>query len=260
MGLHDHLLKMTKLDEIKNTFDFLINDYSFHLTQSETKKNFMADNFLVYRNDISKVQVEICADEGWFHSEVRRIINGEPAKYKDKANCISLGDLAIFDNSKYDHFDYSVNGSRLKGVLENTASLFKRHPHLFTTDEWIDTEKIEKLRDENYKNQHGEIRDKSKPTYFGTVKASATPLLVAKGYKLIMDSDELPPFDRDSMTKRLVFQTVESQINIFRGDLLDDYMTYRITKDHKKMLEIDISKVDHEKAVEMTMKTLISNA
>ncbi len=87
----------------------------------------------------------------WFHCEIRRLINGLPARYSDKENCIGFEGLAILEsNNKYEHFDYYIGGSTgLRSVLTNASKLFKRHKTFLTTDNWIDVKKIEQLKDDN---------------------------------------------------------------------------------------------------------------
>lgn len=136
------------------------------------------------------------------------MVNGLPAKYSDKENCIGFESLALLEsNNQYDHFYYFAGGQTgLKGVMENTAKLFKRYSTFFTTDSWIDTKLIEKLRDEDFKKQFGKIPNKSNRTFFERIKETALPFLIDNGYKLLLDSEELSPFDNDSMTKKMFFK------------------------------------------------------
>lgn len=258
MGLFDKIFKVTTLNQIKEAFDFLVTDFSFELINVETHKGFKADNFLIYQNENSKIQVEICADESWFHCELRRIINGEPAKYSDKNNCIGFEDLAILEsNHKYDHFDYYAGGSiGLRGVLENTSKLFKRNSRFFTTDNWIDTKKIENLKDQEFTKQFGKSPDKFQPTYFDKLRSIATKLFLDNGFSLTLDSEELSPFDWNSMTKKLVFQNDKTKMQISQVDWRDDYFIYQIIKDNTKLFDIDTSKIQLDKAVELTISKL----
>jgi hypothetical protein len=98
MSLLDKIFKTNTLNKIKNAFSFLVKDFGFKLLKAEKADTYRADYFLVYRNDSSGIQIEICADESWFHCEIRRLINGNPADYKDTTNCISFEDLAIWES------------------------------------------------------------------------------------------------------------------------------------------------------------------
>jgi len=261
MGLLDNIFKKTNLDQIKTSFHFLTSDFHFELLQAEKVENYRADNFLVYRNDQSKIQIEICADESWFHCELRRIVNGHPAKYSDKSNNVSFEDLAILEsNHKYDHFDYYTGGSTgLTGVLKNTANLLRRNSKFLTADNWIDVQKIETLKDQEFARQFGKIPDKTKPTFFSKIKSSSIKLLNESGYKLTLDSDEVSPFDQNSMTDKLVFQNDNKKIEIAQVDWRDDYFIYKLVKNDTKMFDIDISKIDLDKAVELMTNKLKAN-
>ena len=229
MGLLDNIFKKTTLDQIKTSFHFLTSEFHFELLRAEKVEGYRADNFLVYRNDQSKIQIEICADESWFHCELRRIVNGQPSKYSDKLNTVSFEDLAILEsNHKYDHFDYYTGGSiGLTGVLKNTANLLRRNSAFLTTDKWI--------------------------------KSSSIKLLSDNGYQLILDSDEASPFDQNSMTDKLVFQKENKKIEIAQVDWRDDYFIYKLVNNDTKIFDVDISKIDHDKAVELMTNKLKAN-
>lgn len=258
MRLLDNIFKKTTLDQIKTSFHFLTRDFHFELLRAEKVENYRADNFLVYRNDQSKIQIEICADESWFHCELRRIVNGQPAKYSDKSNNVSFEDLAVLEsNHKYDHFDYYMGGSTgLAGVLKNTANLLRRNSTFLTTDNWIDVEKIENLKDQEFARQFGEIPDNSKPTFFSKIKSISINLLTDNCYQLTLDSDEVSPFDQNSMTDKLVFKNGNKKIEIAQVDWRDDYFIYEVLKNNTKVFDIDISKIDLDKAVELTTNKL----
>jgi hypothetical protein len=258
MGLPDILKDKTPLDDINMTFRFLITEYNFQLVKAGKTENFKAKYFAVYRNDNSKLQIEICGDISWFHCEIRRLINGQPAKYSDSDNCIGFESLAVLEsNNNYEHLDYYAYGSTgLKGVLENTAKLFKRHQSFFTMDNWIDVKRIEQLRDDDFEKKYGKRPDHNKPTFFGEFKKQATKLLADNGFKLLVDSDELSPFDSSGMADYLTFHKDNKQIQISQLDWRDDYFVYYIRVDNKKVFEIDISTLDIDKAVEKTLKEL----
>lgn len=261
MKLFDQIFKTTTLDKITKGFDFLVKDFGFKIHTAKEVDNFRADNFLVYRNENSGKQIEICADESWFHSEIRQLINGNPADYNDSKNCISFEDLAIWESeNKYDHFDYYAGGLLgLKGVIENTAKLFKRNRELLTTDLWLDTNKIQYLKDQEFKMKFGEIPDRNKPTFFSRIKEVSKQYLQDLQYELILDSDLSSPFDNNSLTDKLIFEKGNSKIEIRQEDWRDFYFIYQVFKNDKKIFEIDLSKIDQDRAVELTLNKIKSN-
>jgi hypothetical protein len=258
MGLLDIFKEKTPLDKIKSTFRFLINDYGFKLIKTENREDFKARYFLIYRNDDSKLQLEICGDTSWFHCEIRRLLNGQPAKYNDKDNCIGFESLAILEsNNKYEHFDYYAGGTTgLEGVLVNTANLFKRHKVFLTTNTWIDVKKVEQLCDDEFQKKFGSRPDHNQPTFFGELKKQVTAILSENGYKLLIDSDELSPFDNSSMVSYLTLKKGSKQIKITQVDWRDEYYIYRIEVNNKKIFEIDIRNHDIDKAVDITLSKL----
>ena len=261
MKLFDQIFKTITLDKIKNGFDFLVKDFGFKLLSAKQVDNYRADFFLVFRNDNSGIQIEICADKSWFHSIIRRMINGNPADYKDSENCLSFEDIAIWESeNNYDHFDYFAGGQNgLEGVINNTAKLFKRNQKLLTTNVWLDTNKIQKLKDKDFENKFGKLPDKNKPTYFGKLKREIKELLVDSDLQFVLDSDNVSPFDENSMTDKLILEAKNSKIEISQKDWRDDYFIYELFKNDKKVFEIDISKIEINRAVELTINKIKAN-
>lgn len=250
---------MTPLDKIKNSFAFLTIDFGFKLIDTKQKNNFKENYLAIYRNDNSKLQLEISADEQYFHCEIRRLINGQPAKYSDKDNCIGFESLAIFESdNNYEHFDYFAGGSiGLNGVLNNTSNLFKRHKKFFTSDNWIDTKKIQQLEDADFEKKFGQKPDRSEPSYFKQVKKQAVEFLTDKGYELILDSDELAPYDSNGTTKNIILSNQKKTIKFSAEDWRDFYYIFYIEINNKRVFEIDLSKnIDLDKAVSETMNKL----
>ena len=246
--------KESSVDLIGKTFGFLVQDFSFELIKTESSRNYKGEHLFVYRNKSSNIQIEISADETWFHCEIRRIIDGEPAKYSDKGNCIGFEDLAKLEsNNNYDHFDYVVTGKGLEVILENTAKLLKRHQDILTTEKWIDTKRIEQLEDEEFQAKFGfkPSDNKNKPTFFGLVKSHALKLL-DNGYRLILDSSELPPYNRDSTTKKIILGNGKVTLKISQRGWRDDYSNYYLEINEQEMFEINLKNYsDIETAVQM---------
>ena len=261
MKLFDQIFKTTTLDKIRKGFDFLVTDFGFKLLTAKQVDNLRADYFLLYRNESSGIQIEICADESWFHCEIRRLINGSPADYNDKANCLTFEELAIWESeNNYDHFHYYAGGQNgLDGVIENTAKLFKRNQRLLTTNIWLDTNKIQNLKDKDFEKKFGKLPDKNKPTFFGNFKNELNKLLADIGYTVHLDSDKVSPFDQNSVTDKLILEKEKSKIEISQKDWRDDYFIYEVFKNDKKVFEIDISKMDIDRAVELTINKVKAN-
>jgi len=235
--------KESSLDLISKTFDFLVQDSGFELIKTETSRTYKGEYLLIYRNKSSNVQLEISADKTWFHCEIRRILDGKPAKYSDKENCIGFEDLAKLEsNNNYDHFDYVVTGKGLEVILENAAKLLKRHEDILTTEKWIDTKRIEQLEDEEFQTKFGfkPSNNKNKPTFFGLVKRHALKL-VEKGYLLTLDSSELPPNNRDSTTKKIILKNVKGTLKISQRGWRDDYSNYYLEINGQEMFQIDLN-------------------
>jgi hypothetical protein len=256
MGLLDifkEKKEKTPLEEIKDAFRFLTSEYGFQLTLTETRRDLKAENVLVYRNDKSNLQLEICGNETWFHCEIRRLLNGQPAKYSDEDNCIGFESLAVLESdNNYEHLDYFAGGKTgLNGVLKNTSRLFRRHKAFLTTDQWIDVNRLECLRHPDA------IKLDSQFAFFALLRKRATKLLSENGYALLMDRDELPPFDSDGMVFFLTFGKDDRKIKIAQVDWRDSYYIYRIEVSNKKVAEINILDLERHEGVEKILQEII---
>lgn len=145
-------------------------------------------------------------------------------------------------NNNYDHFDYVVTGKGLEVILENTTKLLKRHQDILTTGKWIDTKRIEQLEDEEFQAKFGfkPSDNKNKPIFFGLVKSHALKLL-KNGYQLTLDSSELPPFNRDSTTNKVILENGKVTLKISQRGWRDDYSNYYLEINGQKMFEIDLN-------------------
>jgi hypothetical protein len=261
MRLFDFFKTRTQLDNLTRTFSFLTTDYGFTLVETGTgeQKNYKGRNLAVYRNDKSKLQLELIIIKDFFHCEIRRLLNGQPANYSDKDNCIPLYQLAVLEsnNDEKHIMQFSTEGRGLKGVLRNSVSLFKRHKDFFTTDRWIDTKKIQQLLDEELERKFGPFPVKTTPKYYEEIKRQATQFLSDQGYKLILDSAELPPYDEDKQVENIRFQKGDKKIKISQLDWRDDYYIYYIEVNGDRLFEIDLSKQnDTLIAIEQTLQKL----
>ncbi len=80
-----------------------------------------------------------------------------------------------------------------------------------------------------------------------------------KDFQFILDSDKLSPFDQNSMTDKLILETKNSKVEISQKDWRDDYFIYEVFKNDNKVFEIDISKMDIDRAVELTINKVKAN-
>lgn len=88
------------------------------------------------------------------------------------------------------------------------------------------------------------------------MKSQANELLLRRGYTLLVDSDELSPFDKTGMIQYLIFQKADRQIEIKQADWRDDYFIYIIEIHGTKLFEIDIRNKETFEAVESTIEKL----
>lgn len=235
-------------------FQFLVDEFGYTYSASQLKDL----QVLFYRNNNNAKQLEIAYSDGYFHCEIRRLIDGKPAKYRDNLNSISHEDLAIFESdNKHDHFDYFAGGSLgLKGVVKNVVALFKRQKQFFTTAEWIDSTKIQQLKDEEFEQKFGSLPNRDVKPFFDLLREEAITILKKKGYAIIKDSKEGAPYDHDNYLQHIIFFRLYNKIVISQLDWRDDYNTYYIMRNNRKLLEVNISQTGSEEALKLMVAKL----
>jgi hypothetical protein len=240
MALATENTKKTSAD-FSRYFDFLTKDCGLKMYM-ESYSSTGGDRYVrVLRNQF--VQVELAGDQNYFHAEIRRLIDGEPRPYSDEENNIGFEDLAvIITNNNYNHFDFYPASAGWTKVLENTAELFKKSKQVFTTDKWVDTKRIEELKDEEFFKKFGfrPSENKAKPTFFELIRRHALTLL-DKGYRLTLDSSDLPPYDNESSTTKIILESADQKIKISQRDWRDYYFIFYIEVNGKKQFEMDLN-------------------
>ncbi|MDF2454764.1 MAG: hypothetical protein K0R51_757 [Cytophagaceae bacterium] len=242
MANYSEDIKQTSRDFSKH-FDFLVNDFGLKVCmESYPQGNNMGNFVRVFRN--AYVQVELAGSQSFFHAEIRRLVNNKPRPYYEEENNIGFEKLAVLStNNTYDHMDYYIYSVGWNKVLENTAQLFRISKEVFTTDKWVDTQKIEQLEDEDFLKRFGfkPSDNKHKPTFFGLIKKHALKLN-DKGFQLKIDSSELPPYDSESLTQKIIMENDTTTIMIYQNDWRDDYLTYCLEINGVKRLAMNLSK------------------
>ena len=246
--------KKTELDILRKSFSFLENDFGYNLITSETQKFYKGNNLLIYRNDNAEKQIEICGGVSFFHCIIRKIENNELSDYKDDKENIGFEDLAIIDNPKYDHFDFYAGGSTgVDGVTRNTAALFKRKKGFLTSTEWIDLDKVEEFKNEEFRSRFGMDRPKHKGFFIDEIKE-----MVSKEYpdfKLIFDNGTFPFYHEDSTLEKLKYKWDGKTIMIEQYDWRDYREIYTVFMNDSKLKEIDTSRFkDKQSAIEEIKK------
>jgi hypothetical protein len=203
-----------------------------------------AENLLVYRSDRAEKQLEISADDGYFHCEIRRLVNGKPASYNDKANCIGFEDLATLEsNGTHDHMAYFAGGElRMKGVLATAISLFKRHRDFLATNAWIDSKRLSAI-------QHAALErilkrpltegSKKEEVFSDPITRAVAEMLLPRGYRVAFDNKALPPYHSRRYPDWVSFEKGENLVEVFQHDWRDAYYLYHVQLNGIRVASID---------------------
>ena len=229
---------MSKLpSEIHRSIDagvgVLTRALGYSLIKADIDPELTAENLLVYRNDRAEKQLEICADESYFHCELRRLVNGRPVPYTDKANCIGFEDLATLEsNGTHDHMAYFAGGgNRMKGVLATTTSLFNRHRDFLSTNAWVDTRRLADIQraglERILKRPLAEEYERNE-SFFERLAKAASEMLLPQGYRLVFDNKTLPPYHSRRHLDRISFEKGSTLVEMFQKDWRDTYYIYHV--------------------------------
>jgi hypothetical protein len=246
--------KKTELDILRKEFSFLENDFGYSLITEETQKFYKGNNVLIYRNDNAEKQIEICGGGSFFHCIIRKIEDEQLCDYTDDKKNIGFEDLAIIDNPKYDHFDFFAGGSTgVDGVTKNTVALFKRQEKFLTKTEWIDLEKVEQFKNEEFKSRFGMDRLKHKGLFIDEIKEMVAT--VYPYFKLVFDNGTFPFYHEDSTLEKLKYEWNGKTIVIEQYDWRDYREIYTVFMNENKLKEIDTSRFKNkEGAIEEIKK------
>ena len=217
---------------IDHELSFLRSDLGYALIHTEVNAEYCGANLLVYRNEKAAKQLEISADDGYFHCEIRRIIEGRLAAYEDRMNCIGFESLAVLEsNGNYEHMDYFAGGSnRMNGVLRTTSALFRRHATWLAGDAWIDLERLRTLRP--YLVDTG-------PTVFDQLIIAMKHALDPMGCTITWRNTLLPSYHIHRTPDRVILEAAGHQVEIRQNDWRDDHMRYTVRVDGTALQTID---------------------
>ncbi|MBP7409647.1 MAG: hypothetical protein KA941_12895 [Flavobacteriales bacterium] len=222
----------------------LTRELGYSLIKAVVDPELTAENLLVYRNEQAEKQLEISADDGYFHCEIRRLLHGNPAPYIDKNNCIGFEDLATLEsNGTHDHLAYFAGGAnRLKGVLATTISLFNRHRDLLSTNAWVDTRRLSEIQraaiERILKRPISEGHEK-RESFFESMKRTTSELLIPQGYGLAFDNKTLPPYHGRRRPDCVSFEKGNTLVELFQEDWRDTYYMYHVQVQGMTVASID---------------------
>ncbi len=222
----------------------LTRELGYSLVKVDVDPELTGENLLVFRNDRAEKQLEISADEGYFHCEIRRLVSGRPVPYTDKDNCIGFEDLATLEsNGTHDHIAYFAGGERrMKGVLTTTASLFDRHRDFLSTGAWVDIRRLAEIhraglerilkRPLNEEHEH-------KESFFEHLRQAGSDMLLPQGYSLVFDNKTLPPYHGRRRPDCVSFEKDDTLIEMFQEDWRDTCHIYHIQIQGTTVARID---------------------
>lgn len=238
------------LDKIKVEFVFLESDFAFSRVSEEKRRDLRCRAVVTYRNKY--VQVECAGAHNFFHAEIRKLKDGDPAEYNDRGFSIGMEDLAKLEsNYQYDHMQYFAGGKTgLDEVMRNVAALLRRNVKHLTTAEWIDIEKLIEIEDGHFLRTFGWIPNRNAKSPVDKFEDAAHEFLSLHGFKKIRDSRNLPPYDSDCLTLHGVWANARGSIKLTQEDWRDAYTHWILSYNGGYLSDIDFAKSsNHTEAI-----------
>ncbi len=236
------------INDIKKRFEFLISDFNFLLVSVDSpfidSGGSKSDRHVCYyRNERSRLQLEIVGSGDWFNCYLRRFSYGTPSPYNDFANSINLEILAKIEKD-YNYKKYVTIFVGWDTVLLNTADLIKRHSSFFTSEQTSEIDLFDQLKEYSYKNnfEFNILWQRIENTFFTNLKKHIAPILVSNKYQLHRESSTLPPYDRTAMVNFIEYKNCKSIIRVSQVDWRDAPFIYCLSKNKKLIFELDLSK------------------
>lgn len=222
----------------------LTRELGYSLVKADIDPELTGESLLVYRNDWAEKQLEISADQNYFHCEIRRLVNGHPAPYTDKANCIGFEDLATLEsNGTHDHMAYFAGGAnRMNGVLATTVALFNRHRDFLSTNAWVNTQRLSDIHrvglERILKRPLTEEYER-KESFFERLSKAASEMLPPLGYRILFDNKTLPPYHSRRGQDCISFERGDMLVEMFQEDWRDTYYMYHVQVQGETVASID---------------------
>ena len=256
MGFFQFRKKETPREQIGKAFLFLESEFGYTLVEQSEQEAFTAPYFWVYRN--TAVQIEICGNEQQLHLLFRKIINGEPAAYSNEQYCTGFESLLVLETgNQYNPEEVHPRGPKgLNGALNNVTALLHRHRDVLNGTNWINTAAVNQYSNDNLEEQFGPFTGIEQPVYFDEMVILVKPLLEAKGYTLVLNSKELPPFHKNRHTELLVYQKEARTISIAQSDWRDEYNTYDVLVNNESKLRVITVETATDEAIAQTLATI----
>ncbi|MBP6755071.1 MAG: hypothetical protein KA210_02905 [Bacteroidia bacterium] len=236
-----------QLHKISKDLRFIEKDFGYTLCLLTIENQFKAKYFFVYKNEISKKQLEICCDEIWFHMEIRNLIDGIPAAYNDQLNCIGFEELINNNSSDFNHFDFYISSeNKLSDVITNLKKLFFDERIFFRTDIFL------------RKSIELDLELMITYKYFKQLKAKLNELKQIYNVEIVFDSSDLSPFVYESLVKKIILKYDNNKISICQNDWRDEPESISFFKNEEKFKEINLKRNELEAQISFTLDFIFS--
>jgi len=140
-------------NKAKKALGFLIDEFGFSINKEKDylHKHECGESLykvISYNNSQIDIEFAFCQDSDMIHFDIRKIINGLPANYRDEVYCVSKDELfKLTDDYRIDN--YKLNYQEKLNLL---IELLKKNISLFSDGNWLTPELI-KRKVENLNNR-----------------------------------------------------------------------------------------------------------
>lgn len=223
----------------------------FNLTEGYAPANYNSrtNNYVLYYDSPHKlIEFALRTNGDNIECVIRKKINGKPAPYNDKENCLSAFMLKYLqDGLDYNTIKvYGFGFEQRKDVIKTYAKLLLDNKDTLCSSIWFATHKMRENYNKEFFEKWGIEIDPSKPS-IENLLTEKTSFLLDEGFSVIEDSDLLPPYQR--YTWHIIYSKGDDIINIHQEDWRDAYNSFVIAVNKKDVFKANVS--DYKNVYEM---------
>jgi hypothetical protein len=213
-----------------------------------------------YENHSRGLKVEFAWSangSGWFHMVFSKMNASGQVNYSDGLNSMDIFDLAKL-RAGYDYKQYVTLYAGPEQVLLHTERLLSEDQSFFASTRLPDEDLIMQLRSysEEMRYDTSSLHSKDLHEFHHSLRKALAPIMSERSFELVRDTTELPPYDTDHMTPRLIYEGPGARFEVGQMDWRDFPNIQCIYMNGQEVFTVDLWKQSADQAVQALTREL----